>query len=55
MFLFIDATQKPGPGAHCPEKVTCNKPTAPKHSLGIRHSEFIYTPQVVELEDKGIF
>lgn len=36
-----DSTQKPGPGAHCPERVNINKPMMPKHSLGIRHSEFV--------------
>lgn len=36
-----DNTQKPGPGAHRPEAVCINKPSPPKHSLGIRHSEFV--------------
>lgn len=45
-----DSTQKPGPGAHCPEKVTCNKKDAPSFSLGIRHSEFI-TPLIIDVSD----
>lgn len=35
-----DGTQKPGPGAHSPEKVYNNKKIAPQFSFGIRHSEY---------------
>ncbi|PAA75561.1 hypothetical protein BOX15_Mlig016592g2 [Macrostomum lignano] len=36
-----DTTVKPGPGAHSPEKVYDNsKKAAPKHSFGIRHSQY---------------
>ncbi|CAH1796692.1 unnamed protein product [Owenia fusiformis] len=45
-----DGTVKPGPGAHRPEVVDLNKPAAPKHSLGIRHSEFV-TPLIMECKD----
>uniref|UniRef100_H2YFT9 Outer dense fiber protein 3 n=1 Tax=Ciona savignyi TaxID=51511 RepID=H2YFT9_CIOSA len=38
--LPSDATRKPGPGAHSPEKVVINKKQAPQHSFGIRHSEY---------------
>ena len=47
---FTDSTQKPGPGAHSPEKVELNKPAAPKFSLGIRHSEFV-TPLIIDVTD----
>ena len=43
-----DGTMKPGPGAHSPESVNINKPQAAKHSLGIRHSEFI-TPLIIDI------
>lgn len=49
-FMPGDSTQKPGPGAHSPEKVVANKPTAPRFSLGIRHSEFI-TPLIIDIAD----
>lgn len=45
-----DSTQKPGPGAHTPEKVIANKKAAPSFSLGIRHSEYV-TPLIVEIAD----
>ena len=45
-----DNTRKPGPGAHCPEKVYANKPRAPVVSMGIRHSEFI-TPLIIDVTD----
>jgi len=49
-FMPGDSTQKPGPGAHSPEKVELNKPVAPKFSLGIRHSEFV-TPLIIDVTD----
>lgn len=49
-FMPGDSTQKPGPGAHSPEKVYINKPSPPKFSLGIRHSEFI-TPLIIDVQD----
>jgi len=45
-----DSTQKPGPGAHTPEKVVVNRKAAPSFSLGIRHSEFV-TPLIVEIAE----
>ena len=47
---FIDATKKPGPGAHCPEKVSITKKAAPAHSMGIRHSEYI-CPLIIDVSD----
>ena len=49
VILTIDNTIKPGPGTYCPENVYLNKKQAPKHSLGIKHSEFI-TPLIVEIQ-----
>lgn len=37
-----ESTQNPGPGAHCPEKVTMTQGQAPRFTFGIRHSEHIY-------------
>ena len=34
-----DATLKPGPGAHCPEKVQLDVP--PAHTFGIKHSQYL--------------
>ena len=48
--LLVDSTKKPGPGAHKPEGVTCNKPKAPSFSLGIRHSEYI-TPLIIDVPE----
>jgi hypothetical protein len=45
-----DSTKKPGPGAYSPEKVHVNKPSPAKHSLGIRHSEYV-TPLIIEVKD----
>ncbi|KAF7705871.1 outer dense fiber protein 3-like protein 2a isoform X2 [Silurus meridionalis] len=45
-----DATRKPGPGTHFPEKVTAHLPKAPSFTMGVRHSEFV-TPLVIELTD----
>ncbi|XP_013395447.1 outer dense fiber protein 3 [Lingula anatina] len=42
-----DSTQKPGPGAHSPEKFFPHKRTNPKFSFGIRHSEYI-APLIVD-------
>ncbi|XP_074086758.1 ciliary microtubule associated protein 1A [Macrotis lagotis] len=44
-----DKTIKPGPGAHSPEKVTMNKPTAPLLSFGIKHSDYM-TPLILDVE-----
>lgn len=49
-YLPGDSTIKPGPGAYSPEKVYINKTSAPKFSMGIRHSEYI-TPLIVEVRD----
>ena len=35
-----DHTQKPGPGAHEPERVLVNKPENPKFSFGTNHSDY---------------
>ena len=48
--ISTDSTQKPGPGAHMPERVKVNGKSAPSFSLGIRHSEFI-TPLIVEIAE----
>ena len=45
------STNTPGPGAYSPEKVTLNKPSAPKYSMGIRHSEYI-SPLIFDIRDK---
>lgn len=45
-----DATCKPGPGTHCPEKVKAHLPRAPSFTIGVRHSEFV-TPLVIDLND----
>ncbi|XP_055514839.1 outer dense fiber protein 3-like protein 2 [Leucoraja erinacea] len=43
-------TQKPGPGAHSPEKVTITNPSVPAFSLGMRHSEYV-TPLIINMSD----
>ncbi|XP_071167269.1 ciliary microtubule associated protein 1A-like [Mytilus galloprovincialis] len=40
-YMPTDAVKKPGPGAHRPENVYINKAIPPKHSIGIRHSEYV--------------
>lgn len=45
-----DTTQKPGPGAHSPEKVTINKTQRPIFSFGIRHTEFL-APLIVDVQE----
>jgi hypothetical protein len=35
-----DPTQKPGPGAHCPELVSAHEKRTPSFSFGIRHSDY---------------
>ena len=47
---FVDSTQKPGPGAHYPERVHINKKSPPRFSMGIRHSDYI-TPLIVEVTE----
>lgn len=49
-FMPSDSTQKPGPGAHSPEKVNIHKKSAPSHSMGVRHSEYT-TPLIVEFTE----
>ncbi|CAI8004130.1 Outer dense fiber protein 3 [Geodia barretti] len=49
-FMPGDPTQKPGPGAHCPERCNVTKRQAPAYSLGIRHSEFV-CPLIIEVSD----
>ena len=45
-----DSHSTPGPGAYTPEQVNVNKRSAPKYSLGIRHSEYI-TPLILEVPE----
>ena len=47
---FVDSTQKPGPGAHYPERVHINKKSPPRFSMGIRHSDYT-TPLIVEVTE----
>lgn len=39
-----DSTQKPGPGAHSPERVYLNRRSAPCHSFGMRHTQYKCVP-----------
>lgn len=50
MFHIIDNTQKPGPGAHSPEKATVTKRVSPAVSMGIKHSEYI-CPLIIDTSD----
>lgn len=45
-----DSTQKPGPGAHCPEMVSAHVKRTPSFSFGIRHSEY-EAPLIVNVEN----
>jgi len=45
-----DGTQKPGPGAHSPEKVYVTKRQPSSFSFGIRHSQYI-APLIVDPVD----
>ncbi|XP_006012962.1 ciliary microtubule associated protein 1B [Latimeria chalumnae] len=45
-----DTTQKPGPGAHSPEKVTLSRRAYPNYSFGIRHSEYL-APLIVDVPE----
>jgi len=45
-----DGTQKPGPGAHSPERVGVTRRSAPQFSFGIRHSQY-EAPLIVEVRD----
>lgn len=45
-----DTTQKPGPGAHCPEKVNMHIKQNPRFSFGIRHSEY-EAPLILATDD----
>lgn len=47
---FLDSTQKPGPGAHYPERVHINKKSPPRFSMGTRHSDYT-TPLIVEVTE----
>lgn len=42
-----DPTQKPGPGAHSPEKVNIHKPRSTAHHIGVKHSDYT-TPLIVD-------
>ncbi|XP_072241288.1 ciliary microtubule associated protein 1B-like [Leuresthes tenuis] len=44
-----EATEKPGPGAYYPEKVTCTHPKAPSSSFGLRHSQYV-VPVIVSMD-----
>ena len=50
LLSLTDSTQKPGPGAHYPERVYINKRSPPKFSMGIRHSDYT-TPLIVEVTE----
>jgi len=50
LLSITDSTQKPGPGAHYPERVYINKKSPPKFSMGIRHSDYT-TPLIVEVTE----
>lgn len=45
-----DATKKPGPGAHSPEKGARHLKTAPSYSMGVRHSEYM-CPLIIDVTD----
>ncbi|XP_074662590.1 ciliary microtubule associated protein 1B-like [Tubulanus polymorphus] len=45
-----DKTQIPGPGAYDPDKVNAHKPSVPRFSMGIRHSEYVM-PVIVDVTD----
>ncbi|XP_071370145.1 ciliary microtubule associated protein 1B [Centroberyx affinis] len=45
-----DATEKPGPGAHYPERVTFTRIKAPSFSFGVRHSEYV-APLIVNVAE----
>ncbi|XP_028263280.1 ciliary microtubule associated protein 1B [Parambassis ranga] len=49
-FTPVEATKKPGPGAHYPEQVTFTRKKAPSFSFGLRHSEYML-PLNVEVTD----
>jgi hypothetical protein len=50
--LVADTTQKPGPGAHSPEKVKVTKHNPPAFSMDIRHSAAEYLcPLIIEVAD----
>ncbi|XP_066551107.1 ciliary microtubule associated protein 1A [Amia ocellicauda] len=40
-YMPENKTQKPGPGAHYPERVTVTSPQAPTYSFGIQHSQYV--------------
>lgn len=42
-----DPTQKPGPGAHSPEKVIVNKPRTKAFPIGVKHSDYT-TPLIIQ-------
>lgn len=44
-----DPTQKPGPGAHSPEKVTINKPRSQAAAIGMKMSEYT-CPLIVDCD-----
>merc|ERR1711931_263392 len=46
-----DSTQKPGPGAHSPEKVKINRRATASYSFGIRHSDYV-APFVERIRNK---
>lgn len=46
-----DATKKPGPGAHSPEKVVIDKAIAPSFSFGVHHSP--YTAPIIFNDVEG--
>jgi len=51
-FMPGDSTQKPGPGAHYPERSYTSLHRGRTSTMGIRHSEFI-TPLLIDLDTCG--
>nr|XP_046250081.1 outer dense fiber protein 3-B [Scatophagus argus] len=49
-FVPGENTQKPGPGAHSPERVILTRPKAPSFTFGLRHSQYI-SPLIVHVTD----
>lgn len=48
-FMPGDPTVKPGPGTYNNEDVTCDRKSSPRHTFGIRHSEYV-APLIVDVD-----
>ena len=42
---------KPGPGQHCPEKVIVTSRSAPRYSMGTKHSDYV-CPLIIDVGDE---